>query len=280
MHGLLARHFAETYAEQYICYVTGHRNLHDHSDNLHVLAVDFSTDWAIETLPKEIDAVIHLAQSSNYRNFPNEALDVYKVNVDATAKLIDYAYKAGAERFIFASTGGLYAGGDSPCSEQTPILPIHELNYHFSSKLSGEALIAPYSSLMNIINIRPFFIYGPGQRRSMLMPRLYDFLASGAAIELQGENGIKINPIHVADASAVINAALSYEGSATFNMAGPGVLSIKEICQAMAKHIAVEPRFKFLQEKSRDLVADISLMKRLLHVPQKRFIDYVADVSI
>ena len=59
-------------------------------------------------LPDRIDAVIHLAQSRRYREFPEGARDVFEVNTRSTFELLEYARRAGARSFVFASTGGVY----------------------------------------------------------------------------------------------------------------------------------------------------------------------------
>src|SRR5215213_4375742 len=47
-----------------------------------------------EGLP-EVDAVVHLAQSRRYREFPEGAADVFEVNASATARLLDWARLVG-----------------------------------------------------------------------------------------------------------------------------------------------------------------------------------------
>ena len=51
-------------------------------------------------LPERVHAVVHLAQSERYRDFPAGAADVFTVNVAAAAALAGYAVAAGARRFV------------------------------------------------------------------------------------------------------------------------------------------------------------------------------------
>jgi UDP-glucose 4-epimerase len=60
-------------------------------------------------LPQKLDAVIHLAQSYRFREFPAGAMSVTNVNVVATAHLLESAARKGVQHFICASTGGVYA---------------------------------------------------------------------------------------------------------------------------------------------------------------------------
>jgi len=76
------------------------------------LAAPLSAD-----LPERIDAVIHLAQSRRYREFPDGAIDVYEVNAGATVRLLEYCSRAGAASFTYASSGAVYAPGPEPVNE-------------------------------------------------------------------------------------------------------------------------------------------------------------------
>ncbi len=78
----------------------------------------------------------------------------------------------------------------------------------------------------------------------MLVPRLIDNVIAGNAITLQGEDGIKINPIHVSDAVAALEACMKLEGSHTFNVAGTQTLSLREIACTIGKAVGREPVFK------------------------------------
>src|SRR5262249_54225224 len=54
------------------------------------LPSDLARHTANETFPP-VDTVIHLAQSQQYRNFPDAADDIFAVNTLATARLLDRA---------------------------------------------------------------------------------------------------------------------------------------------------------------------------------------------
>ena len=75
------------------------------------VVVDLSSDWKISELPTKIDVIYHLAQSDKFRDFPAGAPDVFQVNINSTAKLLDYAKKTGVKSFIYASSGGVYGNG-------------------------------------------------------------------------------------------------------------------------------------------------------------------------
>jgi nucleoside-diphosphate-sugar epimerase len=240
--------------------------------------IDFAMDWMTSSLPDKVDTIIHLAQSSQFRDFPKSALDIFRVNIESTGKLLDYASRSGASRFIYASSGGVYGKGGVAFTENSPIAPLGQLGYYLGSKMCSEILAQSYASLMHVVVLRPFFIYGPGQNRTMLIPRLMDNLYLNRPITLQGIDGIRINPVHVKDASAAVIAAIFLNHSATFNIAGPDVLSIREICESMGEFINSKPIFTVSSEKKDDLIGDNRSMCEKLVVPHRRLFDFLIDV--
>ena len=256
-----------------------HVNLRENIPFVKYQKVDFTSYHWIDELPTQIDYIIHLAQSSNFRDFPQSALDVFKVNIDSTAQLLDYGRKVGVKQFIYASSGGVYGNGVNPFNENAPLVPFKQLGFYLGSKACSEILVQSYASIFNVIILRPFFMYGPGQNRNMLIPRLMDSVANGKPIVLQGENGILINPIHVKDASSAVLAAMSVQDSSTFNIAGPDILSIRQICEGMGEFLGKKPRFEFQTEKSNDLIGDISKMRNYLHNPSLHLLEVLNEIN-
>lgn len=240
--------------------------------------VDLSSNWSASSLPDTIDAVIHLAQSAHFREFPEKALDVFGVNVAATARLLDYARTAGARKFILASSGGVYGTGEQAFSENAPIPPLGQLGYYLASKLSAEALAHNYASLMDVSVLRIFFMYGQGQKRSMLIPRLIDNVLAGQALNLQGPEGIRINPVHVSDAVTALEECLQTEGSHTFNIAGREVMSLREIAKLIGQSVGREPAFNVQQAAPGHLIANIDAMCSRLAAPRISFADGIRDL--
>ncbi len=122
---------------------------------------------------------------------PARALEVFQVNIASTARLLDFAWRAGIERFVYASSGGIYSGGIQTFHETSPVIQPNTLGYYLGSKVSCEALASSYARFMKIMVLRFFFIYGRGQNRTMLIPRLIDNVRQGRPITIQGECGLE-----------------------------------------------------------------------------------------
>jgi len=281
VQGLLGSRVSSVLLEKgYVIHGITRRNILPSKSSFSYLYLDLASNWSFDDLPERCDAVIHLAQSANFRDFPGNALDVFRVNIDSTARLLDYATQVGVKKFIYASSGGIYGNSCHAFKENAPIVPPGNLGFYLGSKACGEILVQSYASIFKVVVVRPFFIYGPGQRCDMLIPRLFSSIATGKSVTLQGERGIRINPVHVDDAAAAIAAALNLDESATFNIAGPEVLSVRDICEGMAHYLGVEPVFEKRPGESSDLIADISAMRISLHNPFRRLNEYLGDVKL
>jgi UDP-glucose 4-epimerase len=214
-------------------------------------------------LPDRIDGVVHLAQSPRWRDFPDGAPDVFAVNVGATIDLLEYARRAGAQAFVLASTGGVYEPSVKPVSEADEP---HPTAFYFRSKLAAEVLAGAYAELLSVVVLRLFFVYGPRQDR-MLIAGLIDKVISGEPIVVDGDPGLTINPIHVADAVKVFEPALTLGRSTTVNVAGPENVTISDLVRQIGDIAGRSPAIGHSDaQPAGDLVADIGCLRDELGV--------------
>jgi nucleoside-diphosphate-sugar epimerase len=215
-------------------------------------------------LPESIDAVVHLAQSRHYKEFPERAQDIFAVNIHGTFQLLEYARRAGASRFVFTSTGGVYGHGSEHMDETDPVSPI---DFYLRSKYAAELLVANYESLLTAIIFRLFFVYGPGQDR-MLVPTLLQRIVGGDEVRIQGDPGVRINPIHVDDAVRVFEPALALERGGTFNVAGDEAVTLTDLVELLGAAAGVEPRVvhDLASAPAGDLLGDNARMREGLGV--------------
>jgi len=267
-NGLLGRHFLDLYNTHHNLHAIVRKSPEKPIDNVTYHIVDFSNDWDISTLPEGIDTICHFAQSDSFRDFPSKALDVFDVNVASTAKLLDYGHRNKIKNFIYASSGGVYANTKENFKENSAIAESHELGYYLGGKRCCEILSANYSSLMNVSILRFFFIYGTGQKRSMLLPRLVDNIKNGTPITLQGNEGLSINPINAKDAAQAVGKCIDREESSTFNIAGKNTYSLKKIASIIGDLVGRPPIFEYQDSPAQNIVADISAMEEQLRAPQ------------
>ena len=169
--------------------------------------------------------------------------------------------------------------GKEPFLENEPIVPFGELGYYLGSKACSEILVQSYASELQVIILRPFFVYGKSQNRSMLIPRLFDNVAAGKPIELSSGDGIKINPIHVNDVVKVLTASLHNSASRTYNIGGPEILSIRKICNLFGSYLEKTPNYQNSSDLPKDLVGDISLISEVLHQPKIKLSEVIPEID-
>lgn len=255
----------------------------DSSGGVCYYPVDLSDDLSLDqlNLPTDLDCIFHLAQAREFRDFPKSAQKIFDINVSSTVKLLAFAQNNGISNFVYASSGGVYRDNDSLIlTEDSPLKIPADLGYYLSTKMAGESFALSYSSQMNVSVLRYFFIYGPGQNRGMLIPRLFDSVKESRKIILSSEEGLKINPIHVVDAAAATILAGETGTSEIFNVAGPASISLRKICELFSNELGVEPIFEIGDERDSSLIASTELMSSHLIKPNIYIEESISDIRI
>lgn len=263
--GLLGRELSGRLCQMHSVHSLVHRPVTNPLTGVQYLEVDLSRRLDVSVLPKSIDTVIHLAQSSEFRNFPSGARDTFDVNTGSTLDLLNYCHAANGRKFILASTGGIYEGQDAPLTEAGLLIPPSRIGFYFASKLAAEMLASTYRPLFEVTVLRFFFMFGPRQRQDMFLPRLIKRVLSGEAIQITNDQGIRVNPICVGDAALLVERLVTAPSPPVLNVAGPDIVSIREIGEAIGALAGTEVRYEAGAE-AHDIVADISTMLDYLPV--------------
>ena len=209
-------------------------------------------------LPESVDAVIHLAQAS--AAFPGGADALFQVNAAATQRLADYARRAGAKRFIFTSSGNVYAPGRGPLFEDTPLEPA---DFYGVTKLVSEKVLGCYREFFDVIILRLFAPYGPGQQGRMI-PGIIERVRAGRTVTLTNGGEPRINPVYIDDLVEIFATALKLKGSHTVNVAGPEVVSVRDVANLAGAALGVQPVFEERESASHvNFIADTTRMNDL-----------------
>ena len=270
-NGLIGYNLINKLIEHHFVYAVTRSELKINNKNYREIKYDFYKNNKYDFFPKSVDIIYHLAQSENFRNFPEKAFEIYKVNTQSTLSLLEYGRKAGCEKFIYASSGGIYGNSNHGFNENTPLKQNKNIGFYLTSKFCSELLLDNYNQFFNVIISRFFFVYGERQNKTMLIPRLLDNIKKGREINLNGEEGIKINPIYVDDAVNALIEMLKLSKSNKVNIAGSEIISIKDICEIISSLLKIKPNYKKVDLKPLHLIGDISKMKLLLGSPKVKF---------
>jgi len=224
---------------------------------------DLSGAFEPNLLPTEIDVVIHLAQSSRFREFPGGIRDTFMVNTNSTMELLEYCRLAGGKQFFLASTGGVYEGQSGPISEAGGLIPPSDIGFYFASNLASEMFSATYRQVFDVTVLRFFFMYGPRQRADMFLPRLVNKVLAGEPILISNNGGIRVNPIYVNDVANILSLMIGHHSPSVVNLGGEDVVSIRDIAQKIGDLTARQPVLEFATESS-DVVADITVLRQTI----------------
>lgn len=234
--------------------------------HLHPILQDLAAPFELSRFPTMLDAIIHLAQSRQFRKFPDEARDIFKVNVDSTAQLLDYGRHAKIRTFLFASSGGVCGYQPKPIVETDSPEPN---NFYLASKYASECLVNAYSDQFATVILRYFFVYGEGQR-GMFMPGLVERVLKGEPVLVSGKAGITMNPIHVSDAVNATVRALELQRQETINVAGAETTTVLELAELIGQLTEKKPVYSYEPDKGQmAMVANIEKMKLKLGVSPK-----------
>jgi UDP-glucose 4-epimerase len=263
--GFIGSHLRRAFTSEHKLFALTRHNPMPDEGELIWLTGDLSRTEISCLLPTKMDAIVYLAQSGAYRQFPERAEDIFKVNVLGAMTLLNYARRAGTHTFIFASSANVYRQSDQRISEEFVVEP---RSFYAKTKRMAEMLIESYSEFFNCIVLRLFTVYGPGQKE-MLIPNLVERVRKGQLLQVQGRQGLKVSPVYVDDVNYIIQKFLEHErfsrGFEIFNIGGDELLGIHELGLIIGKTFGVTPHFDFLPgDEPLGWIADNSKLKARL----------------
>lgn len=155
----------------------------DHRGGDHRIG-DIRDPGALATLIRPgVDVVVHLAALAGVRPSLARPGDYLSCNAEGTLRVLLAAAEAGVRRVVLASSSSVYGSRSAPAREDDPLAP---LSPYAASKVAAEALAASWAlrGVLEVAVVRPFTVYGPGQRRDMAISRFLSLAAAGEPIPM------------------------------------------------------------------------------------------------
>lgn len=214
-------------------------------DAIEYITCDLSQAFDVALLPKHVDIIIHMAQSPHYRDFPNQADHVFRVNCDSTARLLDYARSAGVKHFIFTSTGSVYEPYERELLESAALAPT---SFYANSKFIAERLLASYEPYFKVTVLRLFFLYGPSKTpKHTLINMLVNRVKQGEEILVDGADsrGLTFVPTLTRDVAECIRLVIDKGLTGTFNFSNPTASSLASIVGTLGEQLGVQAKIKY-----------------------------------
>ena len=146
------------------------------------------------------EVIIHLAAITSVLASVNDPVSTHRLNVDATARLLELARENNVGTFLLASTNAVTGNvGSSVISEQTVLRP---LTPYGATKAAAEMLLGAYANCYGMTGAALRFsnVYGPGMsEKDSFVPRLMRAARDGDGVQVRGDGTMKRDLVHVDD---------------------------------------------------------------------------------
>ena len=219
-------------------------------------------------LNEKVDWIIHgasIASPTYYRRYPLETIDV---NVTGTRHMLELTRERGARGMLFLSTSEIYGDPDrafvpTPEDYRGNVSCTGPRACYDESKRMGETLCMTYHRLYGtpVKIIRPFNVYGPGQRLDdrRIIPDLMKAARYREPLTLYSDGRASRSFCYVSDAiAAMLLILLSDAQGEAFNVGNDEEeISIRELARLM-REIAGPPwlEIEFKTSDDADYVTD------------------------
>ena len=204
---------------------------------------DLSDSEVADTIPP-IDCFIHLANLVYVPGSYDNPAMYYRVNYMTTLNALEVCRKYSI-RLVYISSYIYGAPQYLPVDEQHPICPF---NPYAQTKVICEKLCEGYHRDfgVKVSEIRPFNLYGVGQKGKLLIPEIVGQLKEGKKVITLKSASPRRDYVNVVDvARAICECAESKEEYGVYNVCSGSSISVKEITQYFNKHLTDKVSFVF-----------------------------------
>ncbi|MFW6139867.1 MAG: NAD-dependent epimerase/dehydratase family protein [Acidobacteriota bacterium] len=184
----------------------------------------------LRTAMKNMDVVFHLAASMGASQ--NSEREFFRINKGGTKAVLKAAKETGVKKCIHFSSAGVLGSvkKNKGVKEDYPPNPI---SVYDRSKLAGERTAIAFSKQgMDIVVVRPGWVYGPGDKRTF---KLIEAISNKKFIFVTGKKTFQ-TPVYIHD---LVNAALlcmeKGQKGEIYHLAGDEVLTVKEMARNIAE---------------------------------------------
>lgn len=193
---------------------------------------------------QKIDCFIHLANLVYVPASYEDPAKFYRVNYLTTLHALEVCRKWNA-RLVYISS---YIYGPPqylPVDENHPVCPF---NPYAQTKVICEKMCEGYHRDfgVKVSIVRPFNIYGVGQKGKLLIPEIIGQLKEGKTnIQLKASSPRRdyINVVDVA--SAIVACAMSEESFGVYNACSGESVSVREITEIINRNLKTKVEFSF-----------------------------------
>jgi UDP-glucose 4-epimerase len=217
------------------------------------------------------DVIIHLAAITRVLQSIEDPAGTYRLNVGATAELLEQARARGVSAFLFASTNAVTGDvGRATIDEQVPLRP---LTPYGATKAAAEMLIGAYAACygMTGCSLRFSNVYGPGmQEKDSFVPRLMRAARDGTGVQVYGDGTQVRDLVHVDDIVAGLLAAWRAGASGPLILGAGESVSVNDMVDAARKVTGCDIPVEYVPAKPGEMpavIVDVSAARALGYRP-------------
>ncbi|MCD6497200.1 MAG: NAD-dependent epimerase/dehydratase family protein [Deltaproteobacteria bacterium] len=189
---------------------------------------DLADPTSLRVALESVDVVIHLAGRLGGFRVTSEGL--FAVNETGTKNVLAAARHHRIHRFVHASTPGVCGFSGCLVDEAAPYRP---RGAYEASKVAAERLVLQAADDMEVVVLRPDFVYGPGDIRRL---SLFRAILKGHFF-IPGDGKACWRPTYVDDVARAFTIAVDHPKAAgeIFNIAGPNPVTVAEFADQASK---------------------------------------------
>ncbi len=237
-------------------------NVHHHEGNerFKFFRGDITDPFDVALAMEGIEIVFHLA-CLGVRHSIKHPFETHRVNAEGTLFVLQEAYKAGVQKFIYCSSSEVYGTAEYiPMSESHPT---HPCTIYGASKLAGEAYTRAYYNTYGLqtVIIRPFNTYGPRSHHEgdagEMIPKSIVRTLNGQPVVIFGDGSQTRDFTYVRDSvQGIVEIAKSDHAiGCTLNMGSGFEISMKEVAENILEMTGeVSSHIRYLEKRPGDVL--------------------------
>jgi len=206
-----------------------HRSSWHWPESCQTFAGDVTDPASLKGLLSGADIVFHLAAALGASTLDRKGFE--RINVFGTVNLLQEARRTGVQRVVHFSSAGVL-GRVQPGEVADESTPCRPQDVYDQTKLAGEQkALEDAAAGQDVVILRPGWVYGPEDRRTfkLIRPiarRRFMLVTRGRALQ---------TPVFIDDLiQGILLCAQKGESGAIYHLAGPEVLSVRQIVDAVA----------------------------------------------
>jgi UDP-glucose 4-epimerase len=171
------------------------------SDDVHSVVGDLTEAGTVgRAVQPDTEVIIHLAAVTSVLKSVEDPVSTYRLNADATARLLEQARENEVHTFLLASTNAV--AGNVGTATMTETVPLRPLTPYGATKAAAEMLLSAYTNAYGIKGTALRFsnVYGPGmEAKDSFIPRLMRAARDGEGVQVRGDGTMLRDVVHVDD---------------------------------------------------------------------------------